>query len=81
MCKYMTIPNHGENKLVKEELHLKPKFSLGGALVFKVGYDAHTRKQVKGSFFPTIDVSAYIEKGVKNGKIWKKGYVFQPLKL
>ena len=54
--------------------------SPGGPLVFKGGYDARTRKQVKRViFFPTVDVCAYIEKGVKNSQIWGKGYVFQPL--
>ena len=55
----------------------------GGHLVFKVGYDAGTRKHVKKGlfFFPTVDVRAYIKKDVKNSNILKKGYVFQPLKL
>ena len=61
---------------------LRSQIGGGGALVFKGGYDARTRKQVKRVvFFPTVDVRAYIEKGVKNIKILKKGYGFQPLKL
>ena len=54
-----------------------------GRLVFKGGYDAHTRKHIKRViFFPTINVHPYIEKSVKNNKIWgKKGGVFQPSKL
>ena len=53
-----------------------------GAVVFKGGYNACTRKpSKKGCFFPTVYGCMYFEKGVKNSKIWKKGYVFQPLKL
>ena len=88
-----------------------------GALVFKGGYDARTRKQVKRIvFFFCLFVlfcfvfcfvlfcfvlfcfvlfcfvfvlffsnsrctHVYIEKGVRNSKIWQKEYVFQPLKL
>ena len=49
----------------------------GGELVFKGGYDARTRKRIKRNvFIPTVNVSAYIEKGFKNGRIWKKGVCF-----
>ena len=51
----------------------------GGELAFKGGYNARTRKQVKRVvFLPTVDVCAYIEKGVKNSRIWKKGMFFNP---
>ena len=55
----------------------------GGHSYSKVDMMLHTRKHIKRVvfFFPTGDVRAYIEKGVKNSKIWKKWYVFQPLKL
>ena len=37
------------------------------------GYDARTRQQVKRVIlFSTVNVCAYIEKGVKNSKIWQK---------
>ena len=48
----------------------------GGTLVFKGGYDARTRKHVKRVVFSTVDLHAYIEKGIKNNKIWKKGMFF-----
>ena len=55
----------------------------GGALVFKGEYDARTRKQVERVVFfpPTVDVRAYIEKGVKNGKIWRIGLCFSTLEI
>ena len=71
---------------ITSSMSLPKPWGGGEALVFKGGYDAHTRKQLKRVFFffffSTFDVRRYLKKGVKNSKILrKKGYVFQPLKL
>ena len=59
----------------------------GGALVFKGGYNARTRKQVKrvGFVFLTMQPMyarrAYIKKGCQKQQNLEKVYVFQPLKF
>ena len=51
----------------------------GGALVFKSGYDAHTRKQVKVViFFPTVDDTRTLKRVSKTAKFGKKGMFFNP---
>ena len=55
--------------------------SQGGHLHSKMDMMLVQEKSKKGCFNSTVDVHEYIEKGVKNSKIWKTGYVFQHLKL
>ena len=46
-------------------------------LIFKCGYDAPIRKQVKVVFSPTVNLREFIEKGVKTTKFGKNMYAFQ----
>ena len=54
-----------------------------GHLYPKIDMILVQKKQVKRSFcFLTVDVRAYIEKGVNNSKIWKqKGVCFLTLEI
>ena len=51
----------------------------GWGFVFKGGYNARTRKQVKR--FPQQLMSAYIKKSVKNSKILGKKVCFSSLEI
>ena len=53
----------------------------GGDLYSKVDMMLVQETSKKGNFFPTVNVRVYIEKGVKNSKIWNKGYVFSILEI
>ena len=55
--------------------------ALGATCIQRWVRCSYKKTYKKGLFFPIVDIHAYLEKGIKNSKILKKGYVFQPSKL